>query len=92
MSRPACDIPEEMREADRLVTEALGKLAEHVDAVTILISKRREDGCDGTWRMVNGSGNFYARFGHAKEWVLGCESDMSRPFPTVPPQLNSGDQ
>lgn len=73
------DIPEEMQEADRLVTDALNKLAEHVDAVTIFVSKRRTDGMDGTWKLSNGRGNFYARYGHVKEWVLAEEACMAFP-------------
>lgn len=68
--------PEEMRAADGIIRQALNRLAEHVDSVTILVTKRREHGHNGTWRMVNGRGNFYARYGHAREWVLQTEEDM----------------
>lgn len=64
------EVPDEMRECDRLVREAVMKISEHVDAVTILVSKKREDGEAGTWRLVVGSGNYYARYGQIKEWVI----------------------
>lgn len=74
-----CDCPDEMKEVDRLVLQAVNNLAEHVDAVTILVNKRRNDGGEGTWQMVNGRGNWFARFGHAKAWVLQSEADMKEP-------------
>lgn len=70
-------VPDEMVEADRLVNEAVQKISEYVDAVTIFVSKKREDGQSGTWRLVMGSGNWYARYGQIKQWVL-VEENQTR--------------
>ena len=66
------DIPDEMVEADRLVREAVLKISEHVDGVQIFVSREKESH-DGTWRLSMGSGNWYARYGQVKQWVLAEE-------------------
>jgi hypothetical protein len=67
--RMSDDVPKEMAEAGRLVTDFISKVSEHVDSVTVFINKRRDDGKDGTLHMINGSGNWYARFGQIADWV-----------------------
>ncbi len=74
-----CEMPEDMKEADRIAGLAVDQLGEHVDAVTIFVSKRREDGKQGTWRGVFGCGNWYARYGQVRQWVLAEEAEATRP-------------
>lgn len=69
-------VPEEMAEADRLVREAVQKISEHVDAVTVFVTKKRENGNDGTWRMAFGAGNYYARYGQIKQWVIFADEEV----------------
>lgn len=66
--------PPEMTAADRIAQEAVARLSEHCDAVTIFINKRREFGRDGTLRGVFGAGNWYARYGQIKQWVISEEA------------------
>lgn len=67
------EVPDEMSEADRLIQEAVDKISEHVDSVQIFASKKREDGFQGTWKVVNGRGNYYARYGQIKQWIISEE-------------------
>lgn len=78
------DVPDEMKEADRLVREAVERISEHVDAVTIFVTKKREDGRDGTWRLTFGSGNWYTRYGQIKQWVLSEDGLTMFPRPEEP--------
>lgn len=73
------DVPPEMVEADRLIREFVAKISEHVDCVTIFINKRREDGKSGTWNLVLGAGNWYARYGHVLDWVDEQRATTMRP-------------
>lgn len=58
-----------MAEADRLVEKFISDISEHVDSVTVFVNKKRDEGNKGTCNMVNGYGNWYARFGHIVDWV-----------------------
>ena len=58
-----------MQEADRLVTEFVNRISEHVDSVTVFVNKKREDGHDGTWHMHMGRGNWYARYGQIVQFI-----------------------
>jgi len=54
------------KQADELIKETAQKLAEHFDAVQILVSWDCEE--DKEWAMeYNGSGNWYARRGMMQE-------------------------
>lgn len=50
-----------------LVENALNVLSEHFDSVSIFVN--RHEG-DGTEHLSAGRGNFYARIGQVKEWLL----------------------
>lgn len=69
--------PPEMAEADRIAQESVARLSEHCDAVTIFISRRREFGRDGTLRAVFGAGNWYARYGQVKQWIIAEEAEAA---------------
>lgn len=63
------DTPPDMAEVDRLVTDFVNRVSEHVDAVTVLVSKKREDGHDGTWHLHIGRGNWYTRYGQLVDFM-----------------------
>jgi hypothetical protein len=60
------EIPPELKEASRLVDEALTKLGEHCDGVQIFCTVA-DGGC--THEIARGTGNWYARYGHVIDWV-----------------------
>ncbi len=80
-----CDTPPDMVEAEKLAMAAADKICEHVDAVTIFICKRREDGKDGTWRAAFGRGNYYTRYGQIKQWVLAEDHEAAHPTTSETP-------
>jgi hypothetical protein len=60
-------------EADmKLLEEAAAKLGEHFDAVQILAT-RHDHELDGTVNVSFGMGNFFARYGHCRDWVVSQE-------------------
>ena len=52
----------------RLLDQACARLMEHFDTVQILATRRHEDG--ETISAASGQGNFYARYGQAKLWLM----------------------
>lgn len=72
--------PEETAEADRLVREALQKISEHTDTVMILVTKKLDNGEGETWRMILGTGNWYARYGLVREWLNQEEGIQHRRY------------
>lgn len=46
-------------------------LAEHFDAVEIFVSVQDEN--EGTAFYEKGTGNYFARYGHVRQWVLSEE-------------------
>lgn len=66
--------PEEQREADiALLRQACDRLGESFDCVQIFASRHMPAELDGT-RVVNyGSGNWYARYGQVKHWLIEHE-------------------
>lgn len=71
------EIPPEMTEANRLVREAALKISEHVDSVRIFVTKKCENGRNGTWRMSWGEGNWFAQYGQVSQWI-DSERENSR--------------
>jgi hypothetical protein len=63
------------RQADmQLVARACNELSEHFDSVLVMVSRHEPTTEDGTIRIVDGRGNWYARFGLAREWVVMQEA------------------
>lgn len=60
-------------EAEKLVQETAAKLGEHFDAVQILASFNEEAESNG---LFHGTGNWYARIGMAREFVLFDEGQI----------------
>ncbi len=67
---------EQQKQDDALIEQALKLLSEHFDAVLIFVSRHEPGELDGTLKMSRGAGNFYARYGQAKEWVIMEEEGM----------------
>jgi hypothetical protein len=62
-------------ECEKLVDSALQRLAEHFDAVQILVSWK-PDGSGNTKDLFQGSGNWYARQGMAHEFIRLDEAQV----------------
>ena len=60
------------KELEDLVDRKIRELIEHCDSVQIFITTRPE-GTDLTESIDRGAGNWYARFGQVKEWVVAKE-------------------
>ena len=61
-----------------LVKQHCGALFEHFDSVQILCQKHDQQNSRGTVSFVWGSGNYYARYGQAKQWILIEEDEAKR--------------
>lgn len=58
-----------------MVKKAAEKLGEHFDTVQILTT-RHESGKEGGTVNINfGVGNWFARYGLARDWIVRCERD-----------------
>jgi len=73
------EVPQEMKEADRLTQEAITKISVHVNSVLILLSKRGKEGGNATWDGVFRRGDYYASYGLARQWVLKQEAMLETP-------------
>jgi hypothetical protein len=61
-------VPEEpMDEMDRLMEQMIDRLIEHCDAVTVFVQKRNGPDTEG---KTMGRGNYWARVGQIKDWLL----------------------
>lgn len=72
--------PEDEKEADaqmEIIDAAFGNLSEHFDSV-IIFATRHISNDRGTLKWTRGGGNWYARFGQVKEWVLAEEARLSK--------------
>lgn len=68
------------RPENEMVINAAKMLGEHFDSVQIFCT-RHEGGPDGgTFSTSRGVGNFYARYGQVREWLL--EQDSKTGVPT----------
>jgi hypothetical protein len=56
---------------EQLIDAALKTLSEHFDGVQIFATRYESDG--NTLNIARGHGNFFARYGHVQEWVIGQE-------------------
>lgn len=61
-----------MEEDDHaFVQKALDLLGEHFDTVQIFCTRHEGGECDGTVAINKGVGNWFARRGQVREWMLG---------------------
>lgn len=68
----------------KLVQDAIQTLVEHFDAVQIFASRHEQGESAGTVYVSEGRGNWYARYGQVRTWLLN-EEDVSR-------NIRQGDQ
>lgn len=64
------------------VTQHVDALADHFDTVQIFVSRHEAGAKDGTVNVALGAGNWFARYGQTKEWIVRREEDsrcMARP-------------
>jgi hypothetical protein len=66
-----------MNEADRQkqddesrLTKAIQTLSEHFDTVQLFVTRHEPGALDGTVSACRGTGNWYARIGYVKEWII----------------------
>lgn len=60
-----------MKEEDiERVKNAINTLVEHFDAVQIFASRHEPETEDGTVHVNLGRGNWFARFGHVRTWLV----------------------
>lgn len=52
------------------VRKALDDLGEHFDAVHIFASRHESGSLHGTVFVNMGTGNWFTRYGHVREWVI----------------------
>lgn len=65
--------PEDDLKRIQLACEALG---EHFDSVMIFATRHEPAEHQGTLTFRWGSGNWYARYGHVREWLIREEEAM----------------
>lgn len=59
------------------INEAMEKLSEHFDSVQILCTRYKGGDDGGTVNIARGTGNWFARYGQMKEWLIR-EEETSR--------------
>lgn len=64
-------------ELQKLVDDHVAQLLEHFDSVTILVTAHGGVPAE-TAGYVSGGGNYYARIGKAKEWLLMDKAQVVR--------------
>jgi len=57
----------------KLVDKAVAELGEHFDTIQILVTRHASGDEGGTVNISIGVGNWFARYGQAKEWCLKAE-------------------
>lgn len=67
---------DERRKLLELISAHVGQLAEHFDNVQIFCSKV-EDGGDVSLTLHKGTGNWQARYGQVKEWIIYNEAQIA---------------
>lgn len=70
-------------EAARLIDGHVAALLEHFETVQIFVTKVHKE-ADATASMVRGDGNWFARYGQVKEWILKTEAMARREIPRPP--------
>lgn len=70
----------------RIVKRHVDALMEHFDCVQIFVTAvgKNDEGGQSTFGHVFGDGNFYARYGHVKEWVKRREAEFGTDNDDIP--------
>lgn len=64
--------PDDTAEIYKLLDDTLARLAEHFEAIQIMVTRYTED---GTQHVSRGTGNWYARQGMAHEFIGLARAD-----------------
>lgn len=65
-------MPDEDRDKG-LLRKHVEQLGEYFDSVTILCTRHEPEVEDGTINISDGCGNWFARFGQVREWLIRSE-------------------
>lgn len=69
--------PDQTAEADlKVVREHAQKLGEHFDTVMIFVTRHESGEKNGTVRLRFGLGDWYARYGNVREWLVKSEEQI----------------
>lgn len=61
----------------RRIDDAVKMLTEHFDAIQVFVTRHESGELGGTVRVSKGVGNWYARYGQIKHWII-VEEHASR--------------
>ena len=70
-----------MSESEQLIVRAAEQLGEHFDTVQIFVTRHESGDKGGTLHNEAGVGNWYARYGQVREWVMQQEEVGRREVP-----------
>ena len=68
--------PERQKQDEELVAKAVSDLGEHFDAVLVLVSRHEPTVENGTVTVEDGCGDFNAKFGLARSYVVYAEEQV----------------
>lgn len=68
--RMSDELKAEREEAVRMLDEHCNQLMEHFDSVQIFVTRHEEAKAGGTIYVNRGAGNWFARCGQIREWVV----------------------
>lgn len=58
-----------------IVKRHCADLGEHFDSVQIFATRLKDEGDKGTVHVQYGSGNWFARYGHIRHWLITEDED-----------------
>lgn len=61
-----------------LIQQSLDVLGEHFDSVQVFVTKHDQGQSDGTVCINLGAGNWYARYGQVKEWMVKQDEEARK--------------
>lgn len=68
--------PYDPAENSQRITKAVDTLMEHFDCVQIFVSQNAEGEHGGTVHHNYGAGNWFARYGQVRQWLVQKETRM----------------
>ena len=69
---------------EKLVRKVVDELIEHFDTCTVLVTRHDQAALNGTESIVMGAGNWFARYGHIRSWLLRQEEKSKSEGPLTP--------
>lgn len=61
---------------EQIVSAAVKHLAGHFDSVSVFVTYTLPDRPDSTFSITRHAGNFFARYGIVKEWIMREEESI----------------